>query len=412
MNKKKIFLWALYDFANSLATVVFFLYFSQWLVIDNHVSDLSFNLMFVGASVLLLLTAPICGAIADKMHRQLPFIRFATVLQILCLASIAFLALYAQPSPTAAITGLVLNLLALYFYQFSLGFYNSLLHDIAPANRQGLVSGWGQFANWSGQVVGLLVTLPLASGAWHWFGNAGRGQPLLPAVVLFALFALPLLLLFKESKQRESVSYTIPGELHAYWANFKLTWALPGVGIFLLSFFFFNDAILTLSNNFPIYLEQVFGVADSTKAILLMGILMTSAVGGLLGGWIADHKGLKKTLLTILVMWTFLLPIMGAITNFHFYVVAAVVMGLLYGATWSVTRAVVVALVPPHRLSHAFSYYSLAERFSTFVGPVAWGLITTGLVSYGPMRYQIGAIALAVFIVIGLWLARKIPLSR
>ena len=37
MNKKNIFLWTLYDFANSIVMIVFFLYFSQWLVIEKNV---------------------------------------------------------------------------------------------------------------------------------------------------------------------------------------------------------------------------------------------------------------------------------------------------------------------------------------------------------------------------------------
>ena len=39
MNRKNIALWTLYDFANSIVVVVFFLYFSQWLVVDKGVSD-------------------------------------------------------------------------------------------------------------------------------------------------------------------------------------------------------------------------------------------------------------------------------------------------------------------------------------------------------------------------------------
>ena len=45
-TKKNVFLWALYDFANSLVSIVFFLYFAQWLVIDQGVADIWFNLTF------------------------------------------------------------------------------------------------------------------------------------------------------------------------------------------------------------------------------------------------------------------------------------------------------------------------------------------------------------------------------
>ena len=73
-----------------------------------------------------------------------------------------------------------------------------------------------------------------------------------------------------------------------------------GVGRFFLAYFFFNDAIITASNNFPIYLEKVFGVNDQTKSFLLIGIIITSAIGAPLSGWIADKVGLKKLYLVCL----------------------------------------------------------------------------------------------------------------
>lgn len=41
-NKKNVFLWALYDFANSIISIVFFLYFAQWIVVDRGVLDFYF----------------------------------------------------------------------------------------------------------------------------------------------------------------------------------------------------------------------------------------------------------------------------------------------------------------------------------------------------------------------------------
>ena len=57
-TKKNVFLWILYDFANSLVSIVFFLYFAQWIVIDRGISDLHFNLTFTISALLLLFTAP------------------------------------------------------------------------------------------------------------------------------------------------------------------------------------------------------------------------------------------------------------------------------------------------------------------------------------------------------------------
>src|SRR5260370_8396317 len=66
MNKKNLFLWSLYDFANSIVFINFLLYFSQWLVIDGGLSDFWYNATFPISTVLLFITAPSLAAYNDK----------------------------------------------------------------------------------------------------------------------------------------------------------------------------------------------------------------------------------------------------------------------------------------------------------------------------------------------------------
>ena len=95
----------------------------------------------------------------------------------------------------------------------------------------------------------------------------------------------------------------------------KLLFSLSSVGFFLLAYFLFNDAILTASNNFPIFLEQVWHVSDTTKTYILLGILITSAIGGTLSGYIADKLGHKRTLIFILTGYIFILPFLVTMTK-------------------------------------------------------------------------------------------------
>ena len=46
--RKNIFLWALYDFANSIIMIVFLFYFSQWLVVDSGKPDWWYNATLIG----------------------------------------------------------------------------------------------------------------------------------------------------------------------------------------------------------------------------------------------------------------------------------------------------------------------------------------------------------------------------
>src|SRR3989344_2627053 len=410
MNKKNIFFWALYDFANSITTIVFFLYFSQWLVVDRGVSDFWYNMIFTIGSLILLLTAPILGSIADKNGKQQSYLNWITVLTFLSFLGVSFITLFFSHKVFLTV---LFFLFANYFYQFSFVFYNALLHYIAPSEKWGRVSGIGQTGNWLGQIAGLLITLPLASGAVYLVGEAGRAQTFLPATVIFFILALPMLLYFKISEQDQTVvKINIKEEYRNYWTQFKELIKVPNLGLFLLSFFFFNDAVITAAINFPIYLEKVFAVADKTKSLILLGILVTSAIGAFCTGFVADKIGLKKTLLFVLGSWVFVFPALAIKSNFKLFIVFAVLMGFMYGATWTVTRDTMTALTPKEKLNFGFSFYTMAERVSTLVGPLAWGLTVYLLSGLGPTAYRTSVAVMAVFVVIGIVILRKVEIKE
>lgn len=408
-NKKNIFLWTLYDFANSISVFVFFVYFSQWLVIDNKVADIWYNLIFVGSTILLLLTAPMFGSIADKRGVRMPFLSILTVLQFIALLVVCLIALFLPNSFAVAFWAALAFLLANYFYQFSFVFYNSLLSTIAPPKLQGFISGLGQSANWLGEVFAALISLPLVAGTIVLVGNSGRAQTFLPATILFFVLSLPMLLFFKEKTKVKKIKIDLISEYKLAIKRFVNLCKLPGMGRFLLGYFFFNDAMLTAVNNFPIYLEQVFKIPDKVKSMLLLGILITATIGALVVGWISDKVGLKKMLVLIIGSWIVIFPLTAAMTNFTYFTVLMIIIGFLFGATWTVTRAVMTYLSPANEQNHAFSYYTMFERFSTFVGPISWGLITYLLVNTGEFRYRVALASMAVFILIGLFIIRKIP---
>ncbi len=406
INKKHLILWSSYDFANSFVFITFFLYYSQWLVVDRGVSDIWFNMTFVGSSFLFLLTVPVAGSIADKIKIQLPGLRITTLLSVFFFLVTGLIASF---WPNYYLWSIITFSLATYFYLFSFTFYNPLLNEIASTERRGLVSGWGQLGNWLGHISGLLVALPFATGTITLWGEPGRAQTLIPAVILFLLFATPMLIFFKEKSVRASMPIHISAEYKNVFRSFLNLCRSPGVGLFLLAFFFFNDAVTTASNNFPIYIQNIFNVSDNIKSYLLVGILVTSAIGSPISGWIADKIGFKKTLLWLLGGWIVIFPLLAVAKNFLFFAIVSIIMGLCFGAIWTITRAYLIHLTPPAMMNQSFTYYTLMERLATFVGPISWGLIVTYMPRVGGFNYRSAAIAMAVFVLVGLIFTRKLP---
>jgi UMF1 family MFS transporter len=403
--------WALYDFANSLAVAVFGIYFSQWLVVDHHVSDLSFNLIFIVSSFLLLLTAPLFGVVIDRLHRKVPSLRFATYCTFITLVLVSLLAQFADTTPFVLMLVLALLMLGQYFYQMSYVVYNPLLKQLGGPDMQAKISGFGAAAGGFGQLVGLAVTLPLATGAVYLFGHHDVSQVFLPTALLFIVLAMSMLLFFKEEKQevKNGTSINIKSEFSHLITRFIELKKYPGVHRFLLANFLFTDAVLTAAHNFPIYIQEVLKVDKETTTVMMGSILIATALGALISGWLATLIGEKKMLIAILFTWVILLPLTAmqhAITPF---ILCMTVIGLLVGAGTAVGRAVMSYLAPPEELTHVFSYYAMTARLASFLGPLAWGLFTFIFSSYGSVRYQITLACMTFFVVAAFFIARKIP---
>lgn len=410
MTEKNVFLWTLYDFANSIMSIVFLLYFSQWLVVEKGVADIWYNMIFAVGSALLLLTAPVLGSIADKTGRQQNYLNKITILSFIFFLATSLVTLFLSDKIFLAA---LFFLLANYLYQFSFVFYNALLQYIAPPERWGRISGWGIGANYLGQVVGLLVTLPLAGGTIYLMGEAGRAQTFLPSTILFFVLSLPMILFFKLPR-KENPEYKInwKEEYKSKWQEFKNLIADRNMKMFLLGYFFFNDAVVTASNNFPLYLENVFSVSDKMKSILLGSVMLTSTLGAVFSGYIIDKIGLKKSLVFVIGIWIIFLPILGLNTNYTVFMALCIIIGFLFGAIWTVSRAVMTAVTPVEKINFGFSFYTLAERTSTLVGPLFWGLITYILTHLGATRYRIAMVTMAVFVAIGLYFVKKVEIKE
>ena len=301
-TRKNLLLWVLYDFANSIVSIVFFLYFSQWIVIDRGVADIWFNLTFTVSATLLLLTVPTTGVLLDRYWRRISGLRYTTLGTVMFYGLCGVFAIGNHD-----ILALVTFTLGLYSYLLSFTFYTPLINDIGLPSERGRISGYGIAANYLGQIAGLVLALPFATGTLNLFGGSSRTESLLPAVATFSLLALPTLLLFKEPHKEQSIlSYA--KEAKESLVETKILITIPGVLAFFIAYFFFNDAILTAANNFSIFLEQVWKVSDTVKTYILLGILVTSAIGGFISGLIADKLGHKKTLVFILSGWVIILP--------------------------------------------------------------------------------------------------------
>ncbi len=191
MNKKKLFYWCLYDFANSIVFINFLLYFSQWMVVDSGLSDFRYNAIFAITCIILFFSAPTLAAFTDRHGGRKYLLNFATLGTFL---GYSLAAVFAYLGTQYIFIIALLFLIGQYFYQLCIIFYNTLIEDVSDIQHRARASGLGQFSNSLGQVIGLIIAIPL---------SATRLQPLFPSLLFFILLALPMMVAFKDSRPKE-----------------------------------------------------------------------------------------------------------------------------------------------------------------------------------------------------------------
>jgi UMF1 family MFS transporter len=404
--KKNIFLWSLYDFANSIVMMAFLFYFSQWLVIDHSKPAWWYNAALIISSALFILTAPIVSKKIDTTKIKIVGLRFWTYLTFIGYLTVSLLVMLTNG---LEISATILFTFATYTYLVCFLYYTPMLSDLSNKENRSWRSGIGQGANSIGQVVGILITLPFVNGITL-FGDPGRAQALFPATIIFGLLALPMLLFYREEKSVLLENSSNINQVNII-ALFKSVFSYKPLAFLLLAYFLFSDALLTFANNFALYLETVHGASDTVKSMLTAGILILAAVGSVIFGKIADKKGNLKILKFVIVAWCFLFLSMALITDFKVLIPIFLLAGILFGPVWGISRALVGELTPSHLVASSYSYYVVAERFATFVGPAIWSIALIAM-GEGVQGYQTAFICLTILLVVSLFALKKIKTNE
>ena len=397
ISKKNIFIWSLYDFGNSFVFITFTLYFSKWLVVDRGLSDLWYNATFILGSIGLLIFGPWLGSRADMYNRER---RYLTLSTIGCFIFYVFAIISAVLNFNIYFSALFFGL-GNFFYQLSFVFYTPLLDNISTSENKGRISGIGFLGNYLGQIVGIATALPLISGQIS-LGVPFLIAPLIPSTIFFILLSMPLMLK-KEIYEKPNHS---PNPAMGQIGLIRSTFVIPGVLFFMLSYFLFSDAILTMTNNFSIYTSNIFIVNDTDLSILTLFIIISAGLGALLWGFASDKMGSKRALLYNLAAWIIIIPAVAWIMNYSLFFVFGILAGVFIGGTFAVSRQLLIELVPKNMLNYIFGIYTVFERAATILGPAVWVVIL------GIGGYRWAMFSMVFFQVFAFWFLYKIKIKK
>ena len=403
ISRGRIFAWTLFDFANTaysviVVTVIFSTYFST-LVAGGDTRPFGYAVSL--SMVLAALIAPPLGAAADYSRSKKLFLLLFTVVSIVCTG----LMFYVHTGMVAL--GMVFFILANVGFEGGIVFYDAFLPSITSRRSYGRVSGYGFAMGYLGALAVLLIVKLMLPDAYDPGYVFYIRLSFVVAAIFFLVFSLPMFVWVPEPSNSEKpptnfVRIGFRQAAHTLRILF-VERKHPSVARFLVAFFIYNDAILTIIAFAAIFGQQVLHMSVS-ELIVFFAVVQTSAVlGSFLFGFVTDKIGPKKTISITLVIW--LIIIIGAYfvnTVGTFYIVA-LGAGSAIGSCQSASRSLMALLTPKEREAEFFGFYDgLCGKASAVVGPSVYSIIAY------LTNQRLAVVFIGIFFLVGLIILQKV----
>ncbi len=384
VNRKQKISWAMYDWANSaFATTVmagfFPLFFKQYWASDLQVGESTFLLGNANAlaSVLVVILAPVLGAIADRGGAKKRFLMFFALMGVVMTGA---LYMVAQGEWGLA---LVVYVLAVLGFSGSIVFYDSLLVDVAQYDELDLVSAIGFSFGYLGG--GILFAFDVVMTLYpETFGLEDAAHAVrvsfLSVAVWWGVFSIPVMLFVKENKSHAPVGLAgaVRGGFTQLWDTFRQIRKLRVTFLFLIAYWLYIDGVDTV-----VRMAVDYGLSlgfDSNH--LMVALLVTQFVGfpaALVFGKLGEKRGARQGIM--IAIFVYLLVIIWAYQMQHvweFYTLA-VTIGLVQGGIQALSRSFYARMIPRTKSGEFFGFYNMMGKFAAVLGPLmmGWVAITT-----------------------------------
>jgi UMF1 family MFS transporter len=405
-GRREILAWAMYDFANSgyttvVLTAIFNAYFVGVVAGNGQDSDgratLLWSVAMAITNALVLLTAPVIGAIADFRAAKKRFLAASTVGCVLFTAALGFV------GRGDIVTGMTFAVLSAFMFATGENLIASFLTEIAAADDMGKVSGYG----WSLGYLGGMAVLAVCLAYIQWAEGQGQAATDFVPVTMwitaaaFALAALPTFLVLRERARPTP----LPGGEHYLVIGFKrlrdtLTHARRHRDLFrfLITLAVYYSGINTVVVLAAVYAQEAMGFSFRDTIVLILVVNVTAALGAFAFGLIQDRLGSVPTLAATLCVWIVALVLAYFTESRAAFWVAANLIGIALGSSQSAGRALVGVFSPPARTAEFFGLWGFAGKSAAIVGPMTYGIIT--YLSAG--NHRLALLATSVFFVAGL----------
>ena len=420
MNKKQIYSWALYDWANSaFATTVmagFFPIFFQeyWSNSDN----VSLSTFYLGlgnsiASIIVALLAPILGAIADRGSFKKKFLIFFAFLGIVMTLALGFIAQGMWP------IALLVYIFATIGFSGANIFYDSLLPSISNDNNIDKVSALGFSLGYLGGGILIIINAAMVNFP-SFFGLSSAVEAtqysFISVAIWWAIFSIPLLVFVKEEKvnEKESIKDSVKNGIIQFKNTFQDIKKLKVVATFLLAYWLYIDGVDTVVRMAAAFASTLeFSTQDIIIALVL--IQLVAFVATLIYIRISNYIGLKNGIYLGILGYIVIIICGFFVENVSQFYIVAFLIGCFQGGIQSISRSLYSRIIPENKAAEFYGFYNMLGKFAAVFGPVLMGSVTLILSNkfddeITAARY--GLLSIMILFILGAYVFSKVDIKE
>lgn len=425
-DRRSIFGWAMYDWANSAYTTTTLAVLMPALFTGEIIPEGGFVILgrtldgesLFGytvsfAAILAFLVSPILGAVGDFSASKLRFLR------IFAYIGAALSTLFALAGPGDVWFTIALFLVVESCWAIAAVFYDSFLPHLSTPDTIDRISSKGFAFGYLGGGLQFLLALLLINFSPESFESTAARIGIVFAGIWWLGFAIFSLSRLQEPGTAQALppKYAGSSRFAAYTRiGFSRTLStirrlrlFPQLLMFLLAFLLYNDGVQTVIAISAAFATETLGLETGQVAIAFLIVQVVAFGGALAFGWLASKTGPKRAILLSLVLWTGVSVLGYFLPDGEFlpFVGLAVAVGLVLGGTQALSRSLYGSMIPEEASAEFYGFYSVFSKFASIWGPLLFALVND---LTGSSRNAI--LSLIVFFALGFLLLSRVNIEE
>jgi UMF1 family MFS transporter len=382
LDRPELRAWAMYDWANSafqstIITAVFPAFFSSYAAAGMPATEATSRFAWA-TTIAVTITAilgPFLGAIAD--YRALKKRMLAVFMLVGVVTTLLMTTISEGGWQYAALLFIVANIAI----ASSFVFYDSLLPHIAAAEEIDRVSTAAYAVGFFGGGIVLAMNLAwiLAPAAFGLSGTVAAIKLSFVSVAIWWLvFSVPLLRQVPEPRavleaDETGAENAVRVAVTRVWETFHELRGYRQAFLMLVAFLLYSDGIQTIIRMASIYGQEV-GIDRNSQIAAFVMVQFVGVPFAFLFGALADRIGAKTAIFLALVVYTGISTLGYYMTTaWHFFALAFLV-AMVQGGSQALSRSLFARMIPRHKSSEFFGFFSVFEKFAGIFGPALFAL--------------------------------------